>query len=92
MGRGGHVLASGMPTGAAPPGSAPQRPGPRQCECSDLAAAVAPASLIHASYPCSAAARVPQGAIPPRLYTVGRLDVASVGLIFVTNDGDWAHK
>lgn len=31
-------------------------------------------------------------AVPPRLFTVGRLDVASVGLIFVTNDGDWAHK
>jgi 16S rRNA U516 pseudouridylate synthase RsuA-like enzyme len=29
---------------------------------------------------------------PPRLFTVGRLDVQSVGLIFVTNDGDWAHK
>jgi len=27
----------------------------------------------------------------PRLFTVGRLDVQSVGLIFVTNDGDWAH-
>jgi pseudouridine synthase len=26
-----------------------------------------------------------------RLFTVGRLDVASVGLIFVTNDGDWAQ-
>ena len=31
-------------------------------------------------------------AVPPRLFTVGRLDVQSVGLIFVTNDGDWAHK
>lgn len=30
--------------------------------------------------------------LPPRLFTVGRLDVASVGLIFVTNDGDWAHR
>jgi hypothetical protein len=26
-------------------------------------------------------------AVPPRLFTVGRLDVASTGLIFVTNDG-----
>ncbi len=32
------------------------------------------------------------GGPPPRLFTVGRLDVASIGLIFVTNDGDWAHK
>ncbi|EFN50580.1 hypothetical protein CHLNCDRAFT_14498, partial [Chlorella variabilis] len=32
------------------------------------------------------------GGLPPRLFTVGRLDVASIGLIFVTNDGDWAHK
>ena len=32
----------------------------------------------------------PDGALPPRLFTVGRLDVASVGLIFVTNDG--AHR
>lgn len=29
----------------------------------------------------------PQGRLPPRLFTVGRLDVASTGLIFVTNDG-----
>jgi 16S rRNA U516 pseudouridylate synthase RsuA-like enzyme len=29
---------------------------------------------------------------PPRFFTVGRLDAASVGLIFVTNDGDWAQK
>jgi 16S rRNA U516 pseudouridylate synthase RsuA-like enzyme len=27
-------------------------------------------------------------AVPPRLFTVGRLDVASTGLIFVTNDGE----
>lgn len=27
----------------------------------------------------------------PRLFTVGRLDVQSIGLIFVTNDGDWAN-
>jgi 16S rRNA U516 pseudouridylate synthase RsuA-like enzyme len=32
------------------------------------------------------------GGPPPRLFTVGRLDVQSIGLIFVTNDGDWAHK
>lgn len=30
--------------------------------------------------------------VAPRLFTVGRLDVQSVGLIFVTNDGDWAHR
>ena len=44
----------------------------------------------------SARARASGGTAPkpvrPRLFTVGRLDVASVGLIFVTNDGDWAHK
>ncbi|XP_074584983.1 putative ribosomal large subunit pseudouridine synthase SVR1, chloroplastic isoform X1 [Curcuma longa] len=28
----------------------------------------------------------------PRLFTVGRLDVATTGLIIVTNDGDFAHK
>ena len=33
----------------------------------------------------------PKSSNPPRLYTVGRLDVQSVGLIFVTNDGDWAN-
>lgn len=27
-----------------------------------------------------------------RLFTVGRLDVNTTGLIFVTNDGDWANK
>jgi pseudouridine synthase len=30
--------------------------------------------------------------IPGRLYTVGRLDVMSEGLILVTNDGDLAHR
>eukprot|EP00884_Botryococcus_braunii_P000019 jgi/Botrbrau1/10017/Bobra.0012s0104.1 len=28
----------------------------------------------------------------PRLFTIGRLDVASSGLILVTNDGDWAQR
>jgi 23S rRNA-/tRNA-specific pseudouridylate synthase len=28
-----------------------------------------------------------QGQLPPRLFTVGRLDVATSGLIFLTNDG-----
>ncbi|KAG1661395.1 hypothetical protein FOA52_005688 [Chlamydomonas sp. UWO 241] len=30
--------------------------------------------------------------LPPRFFTVGRLDVASHGLILVTNDGHWANK
>jgi len=30
--------------------------------------------------------------IPGRVYTVGRLDVMSEGLILVTNDGDLAHR
>lgn len=34
----------------------------------------------------------PGSGATPRLFTVGRLDVATVGLIFVTNDGDWAQK
>ena len=29
----------------------------------------------------------PKQSLPPRLFTVGRLDVQSTGLIFVTNDG-----
>lgn len=29
---------------------------------------------------------------PPRLFTVGRLDVGTSGLIFVTNDGDWCQR
>lgn len=33
-----------------------------------------------------------KGQLPPRLYTVGRLDVATSGLIFITNDGDWANQ
>lgn len=36
--------------------------------------------------------RHPGSGAPPRLFTVGRLDVASVGLIFITNDGDWAQS
>ncbi|EFJ46367.1 hypothetical protein VOLCADRAFT_93239 [Volvox carteri f. nagariensis] len=30
--------------------------------------------------------------LPPRFFTVGRLDVASSGLIFITNDGHWANR
>lgn len=29
---------------------------------------------------------------PQRLYTIGRLDKASCGLILLTNDGDFAHR
>ncbi|CAA2984308.1 putative ribosomal large subunit pseudouridine synthase SVR1, chloroplastic isoform X1 [Olea europaea var. sylvestris] len=32
------------------------------------------------------------GVPKPRLFTVGRLDVATTGLIIVTNDGEFAHK
>ena len=35
--------------------------------------------------------KLPEGAIMPRLYTIGRLDVATTGLIMVTNDGEFAQ-
>ncbi|GMH32340.1 hypothetical protein BSKO_00174 [Bryopsis sp. KO-2023] len=34
----------------------------------------------------------PPGTTPPRLFTVGRLDIDSWGLIFITNDGKWAQR
>ncbi|KAL6771443.1 hypothetical protein ACKKBG_A26405 [Auxenochlorella protothecoides x Auxenochlorella symbiontica] len=37
-------------------------------------------------------ARAPAAVLPPRFFTVGRLDAQSVGLIFVTNDGEWAQR
>jgi pseudouridine synthase len=36
--------------------------------------------------------RAPEGAPPPRLFTVGRLDANTTGLILVTNDGAWAQS
>lgn len=34
----------------------------------------------------------PQASLPPRLFTVGRLDVQSTGLILVTNDGGFLYS
>lgn len=46
---------------------------------------------------CTSATRSPNNIIdvinyPVRIFLVGRLDVASTGLIFLTNDGEWTNQ
>lgn len=58
--------------------------------------AQATASRAHPQGDCSSLDIPPycllQGELPPRMLYVGRLDVATTGLLFLTNDGEWANK
>jgi hypothetical protein len=61
----------------------------KQCveDTAGVSVSVSPRTVQDCSYLHGAAALLVQDQLPPRLFTVGRLDVATSGLIFLTNDG-----
>jgi hypothetical protein len=84
--------ASAAPPSATP--SRPLRPAPLRPACSNVTSKQGRRAVDLLEPWLIAWARRQRDAslLPPRLFTVGRLDVNTSGLVLVTNDGQWGNR